>query len=50
MHSDVQMKGKVAFFVTWKDVPVPHEPVDRTLEQIVKTAADIVPRFDRFLM
>lgn len=48
MQSDMQMKGEVAIYVTWKDVPVPAEPVERTLEQIIKTAADVIPRFDRF--
>ncbi len=48
LQSDVQMKGEVAIYVTWQDVAMPHEPVDRALEQIVKAVADVVPRFDRF--
>lgn len=49
-QSNMQMYGKVAFYVTWKDIPVPLEPVERTLEQIIKTAANIIPRFDRFFV
>ena len=47
-QSDMQMKGKATIYVTWKDVPMPREPADRTLEQIIKCVADIIPRFDRF--
>ena len=48
LQSNVQMKGEVAIYVTWKDVPVPHVPADRTLEQIIETVANIIPRFDEF--
>jgi hypothetical protein len=47
-QSDMPMKGKVISYVTWKDVPVPSVPIDRTLEQIIKCVANIVPRFDSF--
>jgi hypothetical protein len=47
-QSDMQMKGKAAIYVTLKDVAVPPESVDRTLEQIIKCVVDIIPRFDRF--
>ena len=50
IHSDVQMKGEVAIYVTWQDLTMPREPVERTLEQIVKTAANIIPRFDGFFV
>src|SRR2546422_3438816 len=50
MQSNVQMKGEVAIYVTWQDVPVPSEPVDRTLEQIIETVANVIPRFDRFFI
>jgi hypothetical protein len=52
LQSDVPMKGKVAIYVTLQNVLVPRkpEPVDLTLEQIVKCVADIVPRFDRFFV
>jgi hypothetical protein len=49
-QSDVEMKGKAAIYVTWKDVSMPREPVDLTLEKIVKSVVDIVPRFDRFFI
>ena len=47
-QSDMQMKAKAPIYVTWKDVSMPRGKVDRTLEQIVKCVADIVPRFDKF--
>lgn len=47
-QSDMQMKAKAAIYVTWEDVSMPREPVDRTLEQVIKCVADIVPRFDAF--
>lgn len=47
-QSDMKMKAKPAIYVAWKDIPMPQEPLDRTLEQIVKCVADIVPRFDAF--
>jgi len=49
-QSDVEMKGKAAIYVTWKDVSMPRERVDVTLQQIVKCVADIIPRFDRFFV
>jgi hypothetical protein len=45
----VKVEAQAAVDVTWKDAPVPTEPVDMTLEQIVKAVADIIPRFDVFL-
>jgi hypothetical protein len=48
-QSNVQMKGEVALYVTWKDIAMPREPVDRTLEQIIKCVKEIIPRFDAFL-
>jgi hypothetical protein len=45
MHVNAQAQ----VFVTLQDVPVPREPVERTIEQIIKTVADVVPRFDAFL-
>jgi len=48
MQSNVQMKGEVAIYVTWKDISVPLVPVDRTLEQIIETVTNVIPRFDRF--
>jgi hypothetical protein len=49
LQSDMQMKAKAPIYVTWKDVLMPREPLDRTLEQIIKCVVDIVPRFDAFL-
>lgn len=44
----VKVEGQVGVFVTLQNVPVPPEPVDRTLEQIVKCVANIIPPFDPF--
>jgi hypothetical protein len=41
---DLQITG----FVTFQNVSVPREPIDRTLEQIIETVANVIPRFDRF--
>ena len=49
-QSDMPMKGKFTIDVTWKDVLMPREPVDVTLEKIVKCVRDIVPRFDSFFV
>jgi hypothetical protein len=49
VQSNMQMKGQVAIYVTWQDLPVPREPVERTLEQIIETVAKVIARFDRFL-
>jgi hypothetical protein len=49
LQADVQMKAEVAIYLAWKDVPMPREPVERTLVQIVKTVANIIPQFDTFL-
>ena len=46
---DVEMYGHATVFVTWQDVAMPREPVDRTLENIIKCVADIIPRFEPFL-
>jgi len=48
LRSDVQMEGQTSFCVTLHDVSMPRVPVETTLEQIIKTVADIIPRFDRF--
>jgi hypothetical protein len=50
LQSNMQMKGEVAIYVTWKDVPVPSEPVDRTLEQIIKAVTNVIPIFDKFFI
>jgi hypothetical protein len=45
---EVKVEGDVAVFVTLQDVAMPVTPVDRLLEDIVKTVADIIPRFEPF--
>lgn len=35
-------------FVAFDDASMPDEPVDRTLEQIIETVANVIPRFDQF--
>jgi len=45
----VKVDGQVAVFISLQNAPVPREPVDLTLEKIVKTVADIIPRFDPFV-
>ena len=50
LQSDMPMKGKAAIYVTWKDASMPREPVDLTLEKIVKCVGDIIPRFDSFFI
>ena len=47
-QSDMQMKAKARIYVTWKDVSMPREPLDVTLEKIVRCVDGIVPRFNLF--
>jgi hypothetical protein len=35
-------------YVSLEDATMPREPVDRTLENIIKTVADVIPRFEQF--
>jgi hypothetical protein len=44
----MKMDDEVAITVTFQDVTMPREPVDRTLEQIIETAANIIPCFEPF--
>ncbi len=44
----MHMKHQVTIYVTFQDVAMPREPVDRTLEQIIETAANVIPRFEPF--
>jgi len=46
LQSDVQMKGEVSIYVTWADAALPREPVDKTLDDIVKCVATTTPKFD----
>jgi hypothetical protein len=43
----VKVDGQAIFFVSLQNPLVPLEPVDRTIQDIVKCVADIVPRFDQ---
>ncbi len=45
---DVQTQATV--FVTWQDLTMPREPVEKTLEDMVKRVSTVVPRFDRFVL
>lgn len=45
-----QVKAEAAVHVTWQDPFMPREPVTRTIEDFVKLVADIVPRFDNFVI
>jgi hypothetical protein len=44
----VEMNFSATVFVAFKDPVMPRIPVDVALEQIIKTVADIIPRFDSF--
>jgi hypothetical protein len=46
---NMNVNAQPTISVTWQDVTMPHEPVDRTLEDIVKCVANIIPRFQPFL-
>jgi hypothetical protein len=45
-RGEVDVDVQAAVYITGQDVPVPHVPVDRTLEQIIETVANVVARFD----
>jgi len=47
-REEMGVNCNVSVFVTFQNVTMPREPVDRTLENILKTVADIIPRFERF--
>lgn len=42
----VKVDGQVTVFVSFEDPSVKREPIDTTLEQIIKCVANIVPMFD----
>lgn len=44
----MKVDGQVTLFISLKDSPVPNEPVEVKLEQVVKCVANIVPRFEKF--
>jgi hypothetical protein len=47
-NPDVDIQPTVA--VTWEDVTMPREPAHRTMTNIFETVADVVPRFERFIL
>jgi hypothetical protein len=49
-HAGVKVDGDVAVYITFRDISMPRVPVDRTLEQIVETVANVIPRFDQFFV
>jgi hypothetical protein len=44
----MDVKGQATIMVAFEDSLVPHDPVDRTIENIVRCVEGIVPRFERF--
>jgi hypothetical protein len=51
LESDhVKMQIQATVFVTFDDVAMPREPIDRTLEQIIKTVAEVIRRFDTLVV
>lgn len=46
--NNVQVYPSATMLVTWQDLRMPREPVDRTLENFIKCVADVVPRFEQF--
>jgi hypothetical protein len=44
----VDMKAEATLVVTFQDLAMPRIPVDRALEEIIETVANVIPRFDRF--
>lgn len=44
----MRMYPQVSIQVAFENITMPREPVDRTLEDILKLVADIIPRFDGF--
>jgi hypothetical protein len=44
----MDVRAEAGVSVMWKDVTLPRESADRTLEQIIKAVTNIIPRFDAF--
>ena len=49
-RGDVDVEIDAAASVAVQDVAMPDEPLDVTLEQIIKTVVDVIPRFDGFFV
>jgi len=47
--SDVKVECQATIFVAFQNPTMPHEPIDRTLEQMVECVAHVVPRFDPYV-
>ena len=46
---EVKVNVDAAVQITCRDLAMPRdEPLERTLEQVIKTVADLIPKFDRF--
>jgi hypothetical protein len=48
LEPDVQTQATV--FVSWEDLTMPREPVDLTIENMIKSVANVIPRFDGFVL
>jgi hypothetical protein len=46
---DMDVQIEAGIFITWQDISMPREPVDRTLEDVIKCVANIIPGFERFI-
>jgi hypothetical protein len=44
----VEVDSQATIFVAFSDSSMPLEPVDRTLENIIKCVANVIPQFDSF--
>lgn len=45
----VDAQGIVSGFVAFQDVSMPREPIDGTLERVIRTVADVIQRFDKLI-
>jgi hypothetical protein len=45
---DVKVNVDAAVQITFRDLTMPREPLDRTLEQVIETVTNVIPKFDRF--
>jgi uncharacterized membrane protein YcgQ (UPF0703/DUF1980 family) len=49
-HYETKVETQATVYVTWQDPFMPREPVQRTIEDFVKLVANVVPRFDGFVL
>jgi hypothetical protein len=45
---EMKVESQASIFIAFSDPPMPLEPADRTLENILKCVAEVVQRFDSF--